>query len=130
MGLTVQIESNGVLPLSAELDPAIIARQLYFIISPKTSRIHPDNADRAHAFKYVLSHDDLDNDGLPKRALGHKAAPCVARPPLFWRGDIYVNPCDDKDPVRNRANMLACRDSALKHGYVLGVQLHKIVDVP
>lgn len=130
LAFTVQIESNGVLALPQGLRAFIETRSLHYIVSPKTARISPA-ASCATAFKYVLSHDDLlEADGLPIKALGHKANPYVARPPKGWTGPIYVNPCDDKDEVRNRLNMLAARDSAMRFGYVLGLQIHKILDIP
>lgn len=130
-GLPVQIETNGVFKLSDDLDRMLDAGKLYLIVSPKTNRVNPYTAIRATAFKYVLKHTDVDpSDGLPTQALGHKANPRVARPPDGWNGLIYVNPCDDKDDEINRLNMIAARDSAMRFGHILGVQMHKLVDIP
>lgn len=133
MGMRVQIESNGV------LGPDEIAASLLnknrkstaLICSPKTKHIHSSMHHLATAFKYVLRHDAINpDDGLPTQALGHKAAPLVARPdPNLFKGPIYVNPEDSKDPQVNAANLAAVKQSAIRFGYIAGVQLHKILNV-
>jgi organic radical activating enzyme len=128
-GLTIQIESNGVLGLTPVLHRMLMRHYLYLICSPKTSRIHPSMA-QASAFKYVLQAGEVDEDGLPLRALGHKASPRVARPPSGYIGSIYVNPMDEDEPLRNLNNLEVARDSALVHGYRLGIQIHKLVELP
>lgn len=125
----VQVETNGIHTIPHELRKPVGNGELFIVVSPKTSHINTTAAELASVFKYVLSADDMHTDGLPIRALGHKASPHIARPPENFEGDIYVNPCDDKDSEINRSNMLAARDSALRNGYILGLQLHKIVGV-
>lgn len=132
-GLRVQIESNGV--LAPDEIAASLLRHLhkpaYLICSPKTSRIHPSMHELATVFKYVLHHENIEPaDGLPIKALGHKASPHVARPDYAtFKGRVYVNPEDSKDPQVNAANIAAVKRSALRFGYIAGVQLHKILDV-
>lgn len=125
----VQIESNGVLAPTANFLRNVQDQRVAYIISPKTRLIN-HQALFATAFKYVLDANSIrEEDGLPLQALGHTAKPYIARPPEGFGGAIYVNPMDADDPVANRANLLACRDSALKFGYIVGVQLHKILGV-
>lgn len=125
----VQIESNGVFAPSEQFIEWIRQGNLFYVVSPKTNHVCKE-AQYATAFKYVLSADSLrEEDGLPLQALGHKAKPFIARPPSGYTGSIYVSPMDASDPVANRANLLACRDSALKHGYTCGIQLHKLLEV-
>lgn len=127
-GYTVQVESNGTLqprgafPFSHE--------RFTLVISPKTGKINPRMAVNAHAYKYVLSHDSVAEDGLPVAALGHPLgnAPHIARPPLGWEGPVYLNPMDAKDPKANHRNLQAVAEIVLnKPGYIMGVQLHKLV---
>ncbi len=40
---------------------------------------------------------------------------------------VYLSPCDEFDEERNQANRRAVAESALKHGYRAGVQLHKVL---
>ncbi len=122
----VQIETNGVYGIG---ELRTLRWSISVVVSPKTSRIHAD-WDYATAFKYVLTADELDpDDMLPLRALGHKATPRVARPPLGYRGPIYVNPMDEKDTERNAANLRAVAEASLRHGYIAGMQLHKLLEL-
>lgn len=127
----VQIETNGTLcpedgfPWGHE--------RLTVVCSPKTGKIHPDLAPLVQAYKYVLSHDAIGTDGLPETALAHPLGGYshVARPPAGWMGPVYINPMDVKDPVVNQRNMQAVAATVLKHGrYIMGVQMHKLVDLP
>lgn len=123
----VQIETNGVLapdPLTFKL---AWENKITFVVSPKTSRINPDAAQCATAFKYVLKEGEIATDGLPLKALDHKATPKVARPPEGFSGTIYINPMDEQNEMRNLLNRDACMRSALAYGYRMGVQLHKIL---
>lgn len=130
-GFRVQIESNGLLEPDDRIKDLAGLDALHIVCSPKTSRIHPTMHTLAKTFKYVLHHERIcADDGLPTLALGHKAAPFVARPMLgAFTGKIYVNPEDSKDPQVNAANIAAVKRSCMKHGYIAGVQLHKILDV-
>lgn len=128
-GFHVQIESNGVLAPPTKFLYWLKDKLVTYIVSPKTHKIHPDTK-WASAFKYVISADSLrEGDGLPIMALGHKAKPFIARPPKDYEGKVYVNPMDANDPVANKANLMACRDSALKHGYIMGIQMHKLLEL-
>ena len=127
-GYRVQIETNGVLAPDPDTFKLAWEHKITFVVSPKTSRINPDAAQCATAFKYVLKAGEIDfQDGLPMKALDHKAAPKVARPPEGFRGVIYINPMDEHDEMRNLLNRDACLRSALQHGHRMGVQLHKIL---
>lgn len=132
-GHRVQIETNGVLPPSDELELYVKNQDVTLVVSPKTWKINERTAKLADAFKYVLKHGDIDHsDGLPLHALGHKIPAMrngVARPPADWKGTIYVNPMDEQDEQRNMLNTDACMRSALRHGHRMGVQLHKILNL-
>lgn len=130
-GFEVQIESNGVFtPGQILFELLMFHSHCHLIVSPKTSRVHDDCHRLARAFKYVLSYDQVEpSDGLPLRALMHKASPHIARPSEKFTGDIYVNPEDSKDPIINRLNLEAVVNSCIKHGYIAGVQLHKLLDL-
>lgn len=129
-GLRVQIETNGVLEPDRILQDLARVDAVHIVCSPKTSRIHPSMHVLAKTFKYVLHHERVADDGLPTLALGHKAAPFVARPNRdAFKGKIYVNPEDSKDPLVNAANLAAVKRSCMEHGYIAGVQLHKLLDV-
>ena len=115
----VQIETNGTLFQE-------VPQRTVVICSPKTARIHPKLAQRANAFKYVVTAGDVDLiDGLPLHALNHPATR-LYRPPADDSRTIYVQPIDVHDPVLNAVHLEAAVDSCLNYGYRLCLQLHKI----
>jgi 7-carboxy-7-deazaguanine synthase len=128
-GCKIQIETNGVLYPGDDFPWDAVT----VVISPKTGKIHPKTAQRASAYKYVLSHDGVMPDGLPERALGHPlgGASHVARPPSGWAGPIYLQPMDVKDDVENLLNVQAVVKSVMNHKrYIMGVQMHKLTGLP
>lgn len=129
-GYEVQIESNGVRKPDELAEELIRRNEVTLVISPKTNRIADVSAEIAHAFKYVLKEGDIDpTDGLPIRALEHKAVPKVARPPAGFSGVVYINPYDEKDEALNARHLAAAVQSCMQHGYRLGIQLHKILNI-
>lgn len=132
-GYYVQVESNGTLRpsnilWSTRIDPRV---GCYLIVSPKTGKLNADALPCIAALKYVGEAGDLAaDDGLPVHALRHSANPRLARPPAGWDRPIYLQPMDDhSDPAANRLNLLACVDSCMRHGYILQLQIHKILGV-
>lgn len=128
-GYKVQVETNGTLYPGDDFPWSDVT----VVVSPKTGKIHPETALRATAYKYVLARGQVHTDGLPKAALGHATGRRlhVARPPEGWDGPVYLQPMDAKDHHENWANLQAVVNSVLKHGrYIMGVQMHKLVDVP
>ena len=123
MGYRVQIETNGTLPQSDGLPDYGVT----IVCSPKTGRINKQLLPRIDAWKYVARASDLMDDGLPVSALGHSASPYLARP--VGTKPIYLQPMDEQDPIKNKANIQAVVKSCLAHGYRLCLQMHKIVEV-
>jgi 7-carboxy-7-deazaguanine synthase len=121
-GLRVQLETSGSLWLELPLDP-----KLTIVCSPKTGKLHPLLEARVDVYKYVLAADEIDaHDGLPTASTQSRRALCrIARPRPGAR--VYVMPRDDRDAARNRANLSACTETALKFGYSLTLQNHKLL---
>lgn len=121
----VQVETNGVLaPDGVPWDHD----RFSVVCSPKTSRIHDTIWQNAIAFKYVLRHGEVDgSDGLPTRALLHKAAPRVARPPDGAL--VYVQPMDEGDQAANALNLDAAIRSTMTFGHRLQIQVHKHINM-
>jgi 7-carboxy-7-deazaguanine synthase len=131
-GYYVQVETNGTLPPPTNF---IFSKTpddrngLYIVCSPKTGKVNPNIWNQACAVKYVVEFDDVCEDGLPGHALQHSAHPFVARPPEWWKLPIYLQPMDSKDEVQNAANLGTAVASCLKHGYILQLQIHKLIGV-
>jgi organic radical activating enzyme len=122
-GFTVQIETNGTLPLHLPSH-----QNVHVVVSPKTGKVDDSIWQRAQTAKYVLSADSIDPlDGLPRLVLGHTAHPRVARPPAKWPGQVYVQPADEENYT---ANLTAAIASVGRFGYRLSLQLHKIIGLP
>lgn len=122
-GFIVQVESNGTLPPNKNLSDDVV-----IVCSPKTGSVNGKMFARANCFKYVMHADSVDpTDGLPILALDHSASPRVARPRTGSR--VYLQPMDTKNIAQNHRNMMAVRDSCIKNGYILQLQLHKLIGV-
>ncbi len=123
-GFDVQIETNGSLWVELPEDERIT-----IVCSPKTPKLDPLLVSRVNAYKYVIAHNQISEaDGLPcesTQTAGREAT--IARP--IGRADVYVMPMDEGDPVTNQLNTRAAVESALKFGYRLTLQTHKMVGV-
>lgn len=124
-GWAVQVETNGSMQIPLELNNACTV-----VCSPKSSKLHPSALQRANHFKYVLKAGNFRvEDGLPLQALDHRATPYIGRPPANFRGNIYLQPMDEQDPVKNRANIQQVVQNAKQYGYIVQLQVHKYLEV-
>ena len=123
----VQIETNGTLAPSADFPQW--EDDITIVCSPKAGKVHPGLHRFIDAYKYVLSHDSVDIDGLPIRALNHTAAPRVARPHEGYKGPVYLQPMDPKNDGEYMINVRTVKRMCMQHGYILQLQIHKIVGV-
>ncbi|MBS2007316.1 MAG: 7-carboxy-7-deazaguanine synthase QueE [Cyanobacteria bacterium SZAS TMP-1] len=123
--LRVQIETNGTLWVPLPEDG-----RLHIVCSPKTARLNEELEGRINSYKYIIAAGQIDNeDGLPVSSTQKAGAEQrIARPRPG--SDVYVLPLDNQDPVRNKQNMDECVNVALKHGYRLTLQTHKVVGLP
>jgi 7-carboxy-7-deazaguanine synthase len=123
-GAMVQFETNGTLAPLADF-PKVIR----VVCSPKTRRVAFGLLPFIFAYKYVLQAGHVAEDGLPSSVLG---TPDIqpARPHLGFTGPVYVSPMDEQDSARNRANLDAAVLSCLRFGYILNLQVHKLVGLP
>lgn len=130
-GYYIQIESNGTIAPPADLHfnrSVSLRLGTFLVISPKAGKVNTAAAAQSCCFKYVQSvSDGVGEDGLPLKALGHTANPFLARPPVGYGRPIYLQPADEQDPEINAANMKAVVASCMKHGYVLQLQIHKLL---
>jgi organic radical activating enzyme len=121
----VQIETNGTLFAEGLMYEH---PNLTVVCSPKAGKVSAKLEPFIAAYKYVVSSDNVSSsDGLPKSALGLPGRP--ARP-LRAETPIYVNPVDEQDAVTNAGNIQTAVWSCMKFGYRLGLQIHKIIQVP
>jgi 7-carboxy-7-deazaguanine synthase len=123
-GLSVQIETNGTLWVDLPEHP-----NLHIVCSPKTSFIHDKLLPRITTYKYVIGSDGVDpDDGLPNQStqVAQNTAR-IARPPAG--SDIYVMPLDAGNAAQNEENRRVCVDVAMRFGYRLTLQSHKLLNI-
>lgn len=131
VGWHVQFETNGTL-YDESMDYFFSRdgfRQVSLVCSPKTREISKRLRPHIKHFKYVLRAGEVDeSDGLPTSSLDSGVRP--ARPICGFGGTIYVQPCDENDPEKNKRNTDAAVESCIKFGYRLCLQTHKLVGLP
>jgi 7-carboxy-7-deazaguanine synthase len=132
-GYYVQVESNGTLdpgPWRYQTSVHLDNREgVYVVCSPKTGSLNKRIFDVACALKYVVRFNDIEPDGLPRHALDHPSNPYPARPPEGWDRPIYIQPLDEQDETANALNTRTAVILAIKHGYTLQLQVHKLIGV-
>jgi 7-carboxy-7-deazaguanine synthase len=132
-GYKVQIETNGTLPPTPDLD-----QRVQIVCSPKTGKVAAALKERITAYKYVINAESVnESDGLPTSILGSKVPP--ARPHMGYNGPIYVTPMDVGSDgghsglsykELNFRNAQRVAEIAMRYGYIFNLQLHKYVNLP
>lgn len=123
----VQVETNGTMAPSPELPEN---GRLTIVCSPKTGVVNKDLHPHIYAYKYVLDHKDIQQDGLPFAALNHPVGPKgLARPHEGFDGPVYLQPMDPKNDAQYLENVNSVKSSCMKNGFILQLQVHKIINV-
>lgn len=99
----VQIETNGTV-----YQEDFPYEDVVIVCSPKTD-INRDLLPQIHSLKFLI-------------AEGQEINPCPD-PGLVW----YLQPLDVNDPDQNRRNMVWAARRCMDSGYILSLQMHKIV---
>jgi len=125
--LRVQIETNGTLWI-----PLPDSDRLHIVCSPKTAKLNDQLEKRIGSYKYILAAGQIDDqDGLPSYSTQKRdQSQRLARPaPTRSEVPVYVLPLDSQDAQVNASNVAATVDVALKYGYRLTLQTHKVIGV-
>lgn len=123
-GYKVQVETNGSLTL-----PTFPWKEATVVVSPKSGLVHPEIRQHAHAWKFVVEHDQINERGFPLRVLGIGLT--IAEPEWdFPKHKIYIQPLDEQDEARNKLHLAAAVGVCMEHGYRLCLQTHKIAGLP
>lgn len=142
---TVQFETAGTLWLD-DLPEAYIREGLVEIIcSPKAAGVHPKILEHCSHWKYIIRDGEFSaNDGLPiKSTQSEGRSATICRPPPG--ATVWLQPCEEyeniivrpgqpnhkrTDVLRTKRNTQLCAELAMKHGYKVSLQLHKILELP
>lgn len=125
--INVQIETAGTLWQDCLFE--YLDCGLTIVVSPKTPKLNTNIFNKAQVFKYIIRAGKTDMiDGLPIQSTQNPDRPArLARP--REGAAVYLSPCDDQDEHRNVLNTSAVTRLAMKHGYIAGVQLHKLLGI-
>lgn len=132
-GISCSIETAGTVMvprLHEFFDPMRSIAGNLIVCSPKTPKIHPEMERLVGAWKYVVRKGQCNEFGLPSMSTQQEGKPVDVFRPVHPVVDIWVQPMDVQDGFDNDENLTFARDLALRYGYRLGVQIHKLVDVP
>jgi 7-carboxy-7-deazaguanine synthase len=129
--LRVSIESAGTV-WDTNLTPLFSNGINRLVISPKTPKLDREALLVVDAFKYIISADNsAEDDGLPMMSTQVPGKTSrIYRHSLFDDTTIYVQPMDEGDPVKNAANAKRAAEVAMRFGYRLSIQMHKVVGLP
>ncbi len=114
-GFLVQIETNGTIFRELPVDVKIIC-------SPKVSngkyyKIRPDLLQRVNAFKFIVSKNLKEYSSIPEIGQSDFNIP------------VYVQPMDEYEENKNINNLKYAKKICLKNGYLLSLQIHKILGI-
>lgn len=132
-GWMTQIETNGTLWLEG-IETFIKSGDLTLVCSPKTPKIHEKFHMWCYHWKYIIdSKTCSSDDGLPMASTQVEGK--MAKIARHQRGEadiIWVQPMD-MDHVHSsitQANTRYACEVAMRHGYRLCIQQHKVVGLP
>ena len=139
-----QIETAGTINPHGNSFDLITATNLHVVCSPKTPKVSMLLLPRINSWKYIIREGCIDEgDGLPNRStqlgkFGRDTSQRIFRPfdlPGTLRpkscNNIYVQPCDEgEDVAATKRNTQLAAHVAMKFGYTLSLQTHKIVGLP
>lgn len=136
VGYQVQIETAGIV-CPPDFD-ALQTDRFTIVCSPKTSIVHKTIRKYCRHYKYIVNNGDFDEvTGLPTRSTQTqgKIGKLFFPSPRDSNTTIWVQPCDVYNSKGERAdstyalNVAACVRIAMKHGYRISLQQHKILKV-
>lgn len=112
-GFEIQIETNGTLYTK-------IPNEVKIVCSPKITNskyfsIRPEIKKHLIAYKFLIS----------KSIDGYSTIPDWD----FGNIPVYLQPLDEIDNIKNKANQIFAMDLAMKRGYIFSIQMHKIIGV-
>lgn len=131
----VQIETAGTLWEELPESP-----DLEVVCSPKTAKVHPEMRKRVTAWKYLIRADDSYDpaDGLPisntqdvlkAGGLNPSRAPLRPMAKPTKHAPVFLQPVEESTPEETGRNITEAVDRALRYGYRLSLQQHKILGV-
>lgn len=143
LGMRVQVETAGTVWPESFYQNAITHYlhagdgKLTLVCSPKTPKVHPRMQATCRDWKYIISskHTRDAADGLPTQGTQPGVLDARLYRPAFANDAIWLQPCEEwadgvVDAEATKRNVeLACT-LAMRHGYRLSLQTHKLLGLP
>lgn len=150
-GFTVQIETAGTLWVPG-LEYYVCLGTVDIVCSPKTPRVHQMIERYCDHYKYIISAGEPQGaDGLPMaftqddefERLKNVCVKMLYRPATTPDTHVWVQPCEEympvisftkavnslPDAVRTKRNIDLCVELAMRFGYRVSLQQHKILNL-
>lgn len=139
----IQIETAGTL-WDSHLNRYVGRGLLRVVCSPKTPGINEEVRVMCRDWKYIISsRDQLGDDGLPMQGTQgnnrHLTQQIWRRPGGWWPEDtVWVSPMDESQSPYDvgqhgraitQRNTVLVGELAMKHGYRVSLQMHKLLGV-
>ncbi|WP_341756328.1 MULTISPECIES: 7-carboxy-7-deazaguanine synthase QueE [unclassified Candidatus Tisiphia] len=116
----VQIETNGTLYRD-------LPDKVHIVCSPKAAKnggtknsyslLRDDLLSRINAIKFLVAKNIPEYSSIPEVGQSKYNIP------------VFIQPMDQNNPLLNKENAKLAIDLALKYGYRLSIQIHKILDI-
>lgn len=128
-GIEVSVETAGTV-FPTDHEEMFMRRMNKIICSPKTPQVNATLGHCVVAWKYIVRVGDVsEDDGLPNMSTQIMDQPAkISRPRN--NAPIYIQPMDEQDPARNKANAELAAQVCMRFGYRLTLQMHKQVGLP
>lgn len=147
IGYRVQIETAGTLwPALFEVpcNHPELGKNLTIVCSPKTGKVHASVVEHCRDWKYIVSTSDiLTEDGLPSSSTQREGMrQRIFTPELTRNNTIWLQPREEyllsrggyagraSDREATLRNMQLAGELAMKYGYRLTLQTHKLLGLP
>lgn len=131
-GFRVQLETSGTVWQNIFDSLLMIegcGEHISFVCSPKTGEVVEGLRPWVTAYKYIVRDKEVsEEDGLPNVSVQTGKPLQIARPTSGV--PVYVMPIDDYSSSRNTMNIQTAVNSAMKFGYKLCLQVHKLCSLP
>jgi 7-carboxy-7-deazaguanine synthase len=126
---------------SVSLDSLIIGDMVQLVCSPKTPKVHPKIEEHCDHFKYIIRKGETDDErGLPNHStqIEMREAKIYAPHVENVLPTIWVQPCQEyskvgvsevPDAQRTQENVDEAIRVAMRHGYRISLQTHRILGV-
>jgi 7-carboxy-7-deazaguanine synthase len=135
LGWQVQIETAGTV-WPHGLEDIVMRHNFSLVCSPKTGTVHRLIEEHCRHWKYIVRYGEQDDeDGLPCFSTQEKGRRLRLWRPSRKSDTIWLQPCEEYrgqrvDKIMSKRNAQLAGVLAMRHGYRLSLQIHKMIGLP